>query len=590
MGSENNEEANVTEHKNDNELNDDASFIPLVVLSSDGDVEEVNQDRNFGAQNADVLNGVDSITSSYSQQPDPVSKNDCVLDEMKKTEYEDQSVIIIPEEQETVKTIEATENVQLGNNIVLRKLLRGPRYFDPPDSGRGSCFNCGVEGHVALNCTEAKRKKPCYVCGGLGHNAKQCTNNVSMGKNCFLCNKSGHRAKDCPEKYGNAPEVLRICLKCGNPGHDMFSCKNDYQLDDLEGIQCYVCKRFGHLCCANTDDTRPREISCYKCGRLGHTGLACSRFRVEATGATTAGSCYKCGEEGHFSRECTRSMKASPRFQVETTGSATPGTCFKCGQEGHFARECVVQASRRFRVETTDAATPDSCYKCGQEGHFARECIFQASPRFRVETTGAVTPGSCYKCGQEGHFARECLFQARKKVRGLSNTKNKRSYTEDDHMGYMSAPHHMGKTRKKKRALTDERGFTTPKKSKNRGGWMADHYTEEREFAAEKKSMNRGGWVTDHYTEEGFSTPKKHKSRGFWMTEHPANFSPSKSGKSSWKSTGTLSIRSNNIYSHGSGSHTPRSKSSNRWNGHGGTSRSQGSKAPHHHRFSRSRW
>ncbi|OIV89686.1 hypothetical protein TanjilG_07565 [Lupinus angustifolius] len=413
MGSQDNQKANVADHKNDIELNDDAAFIPLVVLSSDGDDEEVNPDRNFVAPKADVLNGVVSITSS--QQPEPVTENDCVLDEMKKTESGDQSVIIVPEEQETVKTIEATENVQLGNNIVLRKLLRGPRYFDPPDSGRGSCFNCGVEGHVALNCTEERRKKPCYE------------------------------------------------------------------------IRCYICKRFGHLCCANTDETRPREISCYKCGRLGHTGLACSRFRVEATGAATAGSCYKCGGEGHFSRECTSSMKA------------------------------------------------------------------------------------------------------RKRVHGLSNTKTKRSHTEDDYMGYMSAPHQMGKTRKKKPTLMDERGFTTPKKSKNRGGWISDHYAEESEFTAQKKSKNKRGWMTDHYTEEGFSTPKKRKSRGGWMTEHPADFSPSKSGKSSWKSTGTPSIRSNNIYSHGSVSHTPRSKSSNRWNSHGGTSKSHGSKAPHH-RFSASRW
>jgi hypothetical protein len=52
---------------------------------------------------------------------------------------------------------------------------RGPRYFDPPDSSWGACYNCGEEGHAAVNCTAAKRKKPCYVCGGLGHAAKQCT-------------------------------------------------------------------------------------------------------------------------------------------------------------------------------------------------------------------------------------------------------------------------------------------------------------------------------------------------------------------------------------------------------------------------------
>lgn len=52
---------------------------------------------------------------------------------------------------------------------------RGPRYFDPPDSGWGACYNCGEEGHAAVNCTAAKRKKPCFVCGSLEHNVKQCT-------------------------------------------------------------------------------------------------------------------------------------------------------------------------------------------------------------------------------------------------------------------------------------------------------------------------------------------------------------------------------------------------------------------------------
>jgi hypothetical protein len=38
-----------------------------------------------------------------------------------------------------------------------------------------TCFNCGEEGHVAVNCPMEKRKKPCFVCGLFGHNAKQCT-------------------------------------------------------------------------------------------------------------------------------------------------------------------------------------------------------------------------------------------------------------------------------------------------------------------------------------------------------------------------------------------------------------------------------
>ncbi|MCI05746.1 zinc finger CCHC domain-containing protein 7-like, partial [Trifolium medium] len=123
---------------------------------------------------------------------------------------------------------------------------RGPRYFDPPDSSWGACYNCGEEGHAAVNCTAAKRKKPCYVCGGLGHAAKQCT----KAQSCYICKKGDHRAKDCPEKH-MTPRASK----------------------SLTEIQCYVCKTFGHLCCVNTADVILGEISCYKCGQMGHTGL-----------------------------------------------------------------------------------------------------------------------------------------------------------------------------------------------------------------------------------------------------------------------------------------------------------------------------
>ncbi|KAL5064375.1 hypothetical protein RYX36_026112, partial [Vicia faba] len=48
--------------------------------------------------------------------------------------------------------------------------------------------------------------------------------------------KGGHHAKDCLEKemMTHVPKILTICLKCGNPRHDMFSCRNDYSPDDLK--------------------------------------------------------------------------------------------------------------------------------------------------------------------------------------------------------------------------------------------------------------------------------------------------------------------------------------------------------------------
>ncbi|KAL4340891.1 hypothetical protein GQ457_08G014140 [Hibiscus cannabinus] len=156
------------------------------------------------------------------------------------------------------------------DNIVLRKLLRGARYFDPPDSGWETCYNCGEEGHMAVNCKSAsKRKKSCFLCGSLDHGGRHC----SKAQDCFICKKYGHRAKDCPNKHNSGLKYGNICLRCGGSGHDMFSCRNDYSHNDFKELQCYIYKSFGHLCCVNFVDTKVREVSCYRCGQLGHTGL-----------------------------------------------------------------------------------------------------------------------------------------------------------------------------------------------------------------------------------------------------------------------------------------------------------------------------
>ncbi|WJX64362.1 hypothetical protein P8452_49152 [Trifolium repens] len=370
------------------------------------------------------------------------------------SEVETVNAVIVEEEKEAVETIEDPEKVEPGeaetgvvntsDNVVLRKLLRGPRYFDPPSdsvtSVWGTCFNCGEEGHASFNCTAAKRKKPCFICGSLSHNVKKCT----MARYCSTCRIVGHRSKDCPKKHGgdSNSKSLTVCLRCGNSGHDMFLCKNDYSQDDLKEIQCYVCKKFGHLCCVNTTEAMPKDFSCYRCGQMGHIGWACSRLQNEATDAATPSSCYNCGEKGHFARECSSSVKASSRWQPETNDPATPSSCYRCGEKGHFSRECPssAKACSKWQPETNDPATPSLCYRCG-EGHFSREC-----------------PNSA-KVGSRKHKLWE----------------TPRSQKENGYMGYESAPHDNGNASKKTRFYTEESDIKTPKKSKHRGGWMTEH-------------------------------------------------------------------------------------------------------------------
>ncbi|KAL1193717.1 Cold shock protein 1 [Cardamine amara subsp. amara] len=336
--------------------------------NEEDDDEEANEDLSLkilekALSRRDVGNKLDSKESTLSDLcgsgvVDTVIVNGGKSKKMKRNNLEAANEIPIVwkeqnEEKNTVEDVVKGEEDEpkpgeASNNMVLKKLLRGARYFDPPDAGWATCYSCGEQGHMTVNCpTPTKRRKPCFICGSLEHGAKQC----SKGHDCYICKKGGHRAKDCPDKYKSGSKAA-VCLRCGDFGHEMILCKYEFSQDDLKDIQCYVCKSFGHICCVEPGNSPPWAVSCYRCGQLGHTGLACGRHYDDSNeNDSISPSCFKCGEEGHFSRECLNSSSIST-----SQGKDSLSVCYRCNGVGHFARECLnsSQGSKRDH----DTSTP----------------------------------------------------------------------------------------------------------------------------------------------------------------------------------------------------------------------------------------
>ncbi|CAD5324760.1 unnamed protein product [Arabidopsis thaliana] len=199
----------------------------------------------------------------------------------------EEDVVRGEEEDCEVEKSDEQKNGETASSLVMTKLLRGARYFDPLDAGWVTCYSCGEQGHINVDClAPTTRRKPCFICASLEHSARQCT----KGHDCFKYN-SGFKGA--------------VCLRCGDFGHDMILCKYEYSKEDLKNIQCYVCKSFGHLCCVEPDDSLSWDVSCYKCGQLGHTGLACGRHYDESNNENDffSPSWFKSKGEAHFKRD-----------------------------------------------------------------------------------------------------------------------------------------------------------------------------------------------------------------------------------------------------------------------------------------------
>ncbi|XP_059280874.1 uncharacterized protein LOC132034499 isoform X2 [Lycium ferocissimum] len=357
--------------KEDNQQKDGAEIIGDVMAST---VTEQCLCSPEGGEDLSADMGCSAASLNAQSEP-PIAD--------KKRSEEHETVVHAATHVKQVMVLE-TELFEQKGNVVLQTLLRAPRYFNFNGSRWELCQRCGEENHGAAGrCPLEKKKRPCFYCGHYGHNGKYCKKVTG----CFICKRRGHLAKDCPDaKTQPQDQSCEFCLKCGDTGHEMFTCTDGYCSSDLEKIQCWVCKAFGHLSCIDYKDYGPKQVSCYNCGKLGHLGSDCLNLRWNIPSASvrckTGRTGLSCSERNNGDRDllCEDRKSAKVRdllLQMDVLGSEVASK--------------KISRSRWRKRKRRQRKTEGGRWENGRQCGIRQECQSSEEPKSNVLLEPAAT-------------------------------------------------------------------------------------------------------------------------------------------------------------------------------------------------------
>ncbi|XP_038970468.1 cellular nucleic acid-binding protein-like isoform X2 [Phoenix dactylifera] len=191
------------------------------------------------------------------------------------------------------------------------RLGGNPSAFSPSSNGN-ACFNCGMAGHWARDCTAGSGRE------GEGPHARRVA---------FVGGEDGEvPEKACPCGAGSCLVLTSNTVK--NPGRKFYRCP----VKEGRGSCGFFKWCNEHVSAASQPATASRYY-----GVKNNSGS-------QTNGEKSSSSCFKCGQEGHWSRECPKqsldNYASIGRTHFVSSGS---GTCFRCGKTGHWARECPAQ-------------------------------------------------------------------------------------------------------------------------------------------------------------------------------------------------------------------------------------------------------